>query len=81
MRLKYRKFLSFFFLSLLIFGFSSCSKPERPILVTGENLIEEIVATSSLPLITTPSEIQQQSESPVEDTEINSQISLTIPTV
>jgi len=81
MRLKHCRFLSFFFLSLLIFGFSSCSKPERPILVTDENLIEEIVATSSLPLITTTSEIQQQSESPVEGTEINSQISLTIPTV
>lgn len=81
MKLKHCRFLSFFFLSLLIFGFSSCSKPERPILVTDENLIEEIVATSSLPLITTTSEIQQQSESPVEGTEINSQISLTIPTV
>ena len=81
MRLKHCRFLSFFFLSLLIFGFSSCSKPERPILVTDENLIEEIVATSSLPLITTTSEIQQQSESPVEGTEINSQISLTIPMV
>ncbi len=81
MRLKHCRFLSFFFLSLLIFGFSSCSKPERPILVTDENLIEEIVATSSLPLITTTSEIQQQSESAVEGTEINSQISLTIPTV
>ena len=81
MRLKHCRFLSFFFLSLLIFGFSSCSKPERPILVTDENLIEEIVATSSLPLITTTSEIQQQSESAVKVTEINSQISLTIPTV
>jgi len=81
MRLKHCRFLSFFFLSLLIFGFSSCSKPERPILVTDENLIEEIVATSSLPLITTTFEIQQQSESAVEGTEINSQISLTIPTV
>ena len=81
MRLKHCRFLSFFFLSLLIFGFSSCSKPERPILVTDENLIEEIVATSSLPLITTTSEIQQQSESAVKGTEINSQISLTIPTV
>ena len=81
MKLKHCRFLLFFFLSLLIFGFSSCSKPERPILVTDENLIEEMVATSSLPLITTTSEIQQQSESAVEGAEINSQISLTTPTV
>ena len=81
MKFKHYRFLSFFFLSLLIFGFSSCSKPERPRLVTDENLIEEIVATSSLPLITTTSEIQQQSASPAEGTEINSQIPLTIPTV
>ena len=81
MKFKHYRFLSFFFLFLLIFGFSSCSKPERPRLVTDENLIEEIVATSSLPLITTTSEIQQQSALPAEGTEINSQIPLTIPTV
>ena len=81
MKPKHSKFLSFFFLFSIIFGLSSCSKPERPRLVTDENLIEEIVATSSLVLITTTSEIQQQNESPVESTEIKSQIPLTIPTV
>ena len=81
MKLKNYRFLSSCFLFLLVFGFSSCSKPERPRLVTDEKLIEELVATSSLPLITTTSEIQQQNESPSEETEINNQTLLMIPTV
>ena len=81
MKLKHYRFLLLLFLFLLIFGSSSCSKPERPRLVTDENLINEVVATSSSVSLTTTSEIQPQSESPVEVVELDTEIPLTIPVV
>ena len=81
MKTKHYRFLLPLFLFLLIFGLSSCAKPERPRLVIGENPISETVATSSLALATTTSEIQQQTEPPVEEIEVNTRIPLTIPVV
>ena len=78
MKIKHYRFLLLF---LLVFGLSSCGKPERPRLVIGENPINETVATSSLALATTTSEIQQQTEPPVEEIEVNTRIPLTIPVV
>ena len=81
MKTKHYRFLLPLFLFLLIFGLSSCAKPERPRLVIGENPINETAATSSLALATTTSEIQQQTEPPVEEIEVNTRIPLTIPVV
>ena len=81
MKTKHYRFLLPLFLFLLIFGLSSCAKPERPRLVIGENPINETVATSSLALATTTSEIQQQTEPSVEEIEVNTRIPLTIPVV
>lgn len=81
MKIKHYRFLLLLFLFLLVFGLSSCAKPERPTLVIGENPISETVATSSLALATTTSEIQQQTEPPVEEIEVNTRIPLTIPVV
>tara|TARA_B100000073_G_scaffold17075_1_gene13764 strand:+ start:4888 stop:5808 length:921 start_codon:yes stop_codon:yes gene_type:complete len=81
MKTKHYRFLLPLFLFLLIFGLSSCAKPERPRLVISENPINETAATSSLALATTTSEIQQQTEPPVEEIEVNTRIPLTIPVV
>ena len=81
MKTKHYRFLLPLFLFLLIFGLSSCGKPERPRLVIGENPINETAATSSLALATTTSEFQQQTEPSVEEIEINTRIPLTIPVV
>ena len=81
MKTKHYRFLLPLFLFLLIFGLSSCAKPERPRLVISENPINEIAATSSLALATTTSEIQQQTEPPVEEIEVNTRTPLTIPVV
>ena len=81
MKIKHYRFLLPLFLFLLIFGLSSCAKPERPRLVIGENPISKTAATSSLALATTTSEIQQQTEPPVEEIEVNTRIPLTIPVV
>ena len=81
MKIKHYRFLLPLFLFLLIFGLSSCAKPERTRLVIGENPINETAATSSLALATTTSEIQQQTEPPVEEIEVNTRIPLTIPVV
>jgi len=81
MKTKHYRFLLPLFLFLLIFGLSSCAKPERPRLVISENPINETAATSSLALATTTSEIQQQTEPPVEEIEVNTRTPLTIPVV
>ena len=81
MKTKHYRFLLPLFLFLLIFGLSSCAKPERPRLVISENPINEIATTSSLALATTTSEIQQQTEPPVEEIEVHTRIPLTIPVV
>ena len=81
MKTKHYRFLLPLFLFLLIFGLSSCAKPERPRLVISENPINEIATTSSLALATTTSEIQQQTEPSVEEIEVNTRIPLIIPVV
>ena len=78
MKTKHYRFLLLF---LLVFGLSSCGKPERPRLVIGENPINETVATSSLALATTTSEIQQQTEPSVDEIEVNTQTPAAIPVV